>query len=143
LIAAVLVLTVLHLIYNWKALMAYLRKKTAAGARSKIEFAAAVALVAALLAAAIVRWSPVWKIMDLRGAIKQGSLSVQVAPPFPDAADRSLAELCAAASLDPNEALARLTRAGYPAGDASTTLTKLAKKSGLPPERLYRILTGR
>jgi hypothetical protein len=143
LIAAVLIFGVLHVIYNWKALSAYLRKKTASGARSKIEFATALILMTAILTAAIVRWPPVWKIMDIRGAIKQGSLSVRVPPPFPDAADRSLSELCPAVSIDPNEALARLKQAGYPAEDISTNLTRMAKKFGLSPERLFRIMTGR
>jgi len=143
LIAAVLIFAVLHVIYNWKALIGYLRKKAAAGARSKIEFAAASILIAAILAAAIIRWPPVWKIMDIRGAIKQGSLSVRIPPPFPDAADRSLFELCAAVSLDPDEALGRLKQAGYPAEDSSTNLTRLSKKYGLSPERLFRIMSAR
>jgi hypothetical protein len=143
LIAAVLIFSVLHVIYNWRALITYLRRKTASGARSKIEFTSALILIAAILTASIVRWTPVWKIMDFRGAIKQGSLSIRIPPPFPDAADRSLAELCAAVSLDPNEALSRLKGAGVPAEDASTNLTRLAKTYGLSPERLYGIMTAR
>jgi ABC-type uncharacterized transport system permease subunit len=96
LILAVLIFAVLHVIYNWKALIGYLRRKSASGTRSKIEFTAASFLIAAILAAAIVRWPPVWKIMEIRGAIKQGSLSVRLTRPigvYPSFAPPSLSIL--------------------------------------------------
>jgi len=143
LVVGLLVFSTLHVAFNGKALIGYLRRKAMDGLRAKAEFGAAFLLVSLLVVGALGRWAPFWKIMDARSAIKQGSLAVHVPPPSPDAADKSLSDLCGGVPLSLEEARSRLERAGYPVDDANQTLTRLSKKHGVSPERLYRIITGR
>ncbi len=140
-IAALVVFSILHIILNWKPLWGYLRKTAARAAGSKIECALALLLVALITAGAIGRWEPFQRLIAARGAIKQGSLSVDVAPPFADAADRSLSDICAAIPLSLDEGLRRLAAAGYSVDDPSRTLAALAKDFGISPERIYRLIS--
>ena len=133
----------LHVVLNWKALWGYLRRTAAPFEGAKREFAAATLLVALLAAAAIGRWPPAWALMDARAAIKKGALAVDVLPPVPDAAARSVAELCPGVPVSVEEATARLARAGYRIDDPSRTLEDLSAAFGTSPERLYRLLAGR
>jgi len=134
---------VLHVVLNWKALRGYLRRTASALSGAKVEFAAALILVVVLTAGAIGRWKPLWKLMDARAAIKEGSLAVDVPPPSADAAERSLAELCPGVPVTVEEAQDRLARAGYRVDDASRSLENLATAFGTSPERLYRLMAGR
>jgi hypothetical protein len=143
LVVGLLVFSSLHVAFNGKALIGYLRRKASNGLRAKAEFGAAFLMIALLLVGAVGRWAPFWKVMDARSAIKQGSLAVHVPPPSPDAADRDLSDLCGGIPVSLEEARSRLERAGYPVVDAAPTLTRLSKKYGVSPERLYRIITGR
>ncbi|MBN1940446.1 MAG: DUF4405 domain-containing protein, partial [Candidatus Aminicenantes bacterium] len=121
-IAALVIFSILHIILNWKLLWGYLRKTAAQGAGSKAECALSLLLVAVITAGAIGGWEPFQRLIAARSAIKQGNLSIDVAPPFADAADRSLADICAAAPLSLDEGLRRLAAAGYTVSDPSRTL---------------------
>lgn len=134
---------VLHVVLNGKALWGYLRRRTKTISGAKVEFTAALLLVAVLTAGAVGRWSPLWALMDARGSIKNGSLAADILPPSPEAAERSLADLCAAVPVDLEEGLMRLARAGYPVEDPSRTLGEISKTFRTSPERLYRIVSGR
>jgi len=142
-IASLIVFSVLHIILNWKVLWGYLRKTASRASGAKFECALALVLVALVTVSAIYRWEPLGRLLAARSSIKQGSLSVDVAPPSADAADKSLADLCAGASLSVEEGLARLGKAGYVVKDSSITLGKIAKDLGVSPERIYRVLLGK
>ncbi len=139
-IAALVVFTVLHIILNWKPLWGYLRKSAGRAFGSKFECALALLLVAVITAGAIGQWEPFQRLIAARSAIKKGSLSVDVAPPFADAADRSLAEICAAVPVTVDEGLAKLRAAGYEVDDPSQTLSRIASNLGISPERIYTLL---
>lgn len=134
---------VLHIALNWRTLWGYVQRRAAALNGSRIEFAAATLLVVLLAAAAVGGWKPARLLMDARAAIKKGVLAVEVLPPVPDAAARSLAELCSLIPVPFEEAAGRLARAGYRIDDPSRSLEDLAAAFGVSPERLYRLAAGR
>ncbi len=138
-----LVFAVLHIIYNWKTLTAYLRKRAAGGFRSAVECATALVIVTLILAATVCRWRPIWKIVDLRSEIKQGRFTTEVQPPSADAEELSLADLCGLIRISTETARERLRTAGFPAEDPSVTLAGLAAKYRVSPEKLYRIISGK
>jgi hypothetical protein len=137
-----IIFVILHLYFNWKPLLNYLRKKASESARAKVEFAASLLAVILLLVAAVNRWQPFWKVIDLRSAIKAGKYSVKLAPPVINAEELSLADLCAQINMPADEAMNKLGAAGFKVEDAKITLAKLAKKHNASPENLFRIIIG-
>jgi len=137
-----IIFVVVHIYFNWKALLNYIRKKTSESSRAKIELVAALLIVAMLFVAAVNRWQPFWKVIDLRSAIKAGKYSVKVAPPAINAEELPLADLCVKINVPVGEAISRLDAAGFKIVDPETILTKIAKKHGISPEKLFRIITA-
>ena len=142
-IASLIVFAVLHIILNWKPLWGYLKKTASRASGAKFECALALVLVVLVTASAIFRWEPLGRLLAARSSIKQGSLSVEVAPPSADAADKSLADLCSGASITLEDGLARLEKAGYKIEDSSKALGIIAKDFGVSPERIYRLIVGK
>jgi hypothetical protein len=84
-----------HLGYNWKVLIGYIRRKVADGKLLWKELTAALLIILLILAGAVTRRGPVWRLVDLRSQVKEGIHLVKVGPPVPNAQDLPIAELCA------------------------------------------------
>jgi HAMP domain-containing protein len=140
-VAVFVVFALLHAIINWPVLVGYFRRSAMRPTRAISELSAAVLVVSLLVVATVLRWQPLWSLMDLRNSIKQGSLAVTVQPPIANAEGLPLEELCRLASVPVEDALARLERAGHGTRDRRMTLALLAKETGRSPEALYRVIT--
>ncbi len=138
-----------HLAFNWRALLAYCRRKTAPvaatlrGAGACRELALALLLSGLVLAAALGGWFPARWIIDMRAGFKSGTAVVDVPPPAVDAEQRTLAELCPLLGTDESRLLAVARGAGIRVESLAQTLADVAKKNGLSPEELYIRLGGR
>jgi hypothetical protein len=132
-----------HVCFNWKVLVGYIRRKTTEGKRLRKERIAALIVVSLVLAGAVARFRPFWKAIEFRAEFKKGAFSMKVPPPATDAEQLSLADLCALAGIQVEDALARLDRAGCKIDGPRTTLSALAKKHRTTPEKLYLIILGR
>lgn len=135
------VLSAVHVVLNWRALLSHLRSRAGRLFRAPLEAIAAVLLLALFLGASLFRWPPLWSLMNLRSDIKSGHYSVKIPPPATDAEKLGLADVCALAGIPYETAAARLAAAGIRAVGPKTTLAALAKASGSTPERVYAILS--
>ena len=133
---------VTHLAYNWRALLAYCRRRGEQGkgtGRCR-EFAAALLLASLLLAGALGNWPPLRWIVDLRGAFKSGAAVVAVPPPVAAAEKMTLAELCPLLGVSGEELLAAARRSGIRVEGLGQTLEEAAEKNGLSPEKAFVLL---
>ncbi len=141
-IALFILFAAAHVHFNWKSLLGYIRRRTVDGKRRRKERIAAFMVVLCVLAGAVARRSPVWKLVELRTQIKNGAHLIRVRPPAPNAEEMAIGDLCALAGIPLEEALAKLGAAGYRGIDAKANLAALAKKTGTSPERLYALIIG-
>ncbi len=142
-VVLLMALAAVHIVLNRKALVAYLKARTARPRRAWAELGAAFLLLAACLAAALFHWPPARELMSLRSGIKSGRATVQVQPPAADADSLSLRSVCALASIPLEEAVRRLTAAGISAVDPEARLAELAKAADTTPERIFALAAGR
>jgi|WetSurMetagenome_2_1015567.scaffolds.fasta_scaffold26958_3 hypothetical protein len=131
-----------HLGFNWKVLVAYIRRKSAAGKRLRKERIAALAVVLLVFAGAVLRAKPFWIIMGLRSEIKKGTYTVKIQPPAPNAEEMTIAELCAMNNIPELDAVVRLDKAGLQTVDLKTKLAAAAKAGKTTPEKIYSIIIG-
>jgi len=132
-----------HLFYNWRPLVAGLRKGKAGKTHAWGESAAALLLAGLLLAGTLGKWLPIRWIVDLRAWFKSGSAVVRVAPPVADAESRTLAELGRQIGMDEARLLAAAAAAHIRVESPAQTLADVACKNGLSPEDVYILLGGK
>lgn len=136
----------IHLLYNWRVLTAYCRLKKEQfgmvfkGMAAFREFLAAALLTVLVLIGAIGEWLPCQWIVGWRGAFKSGSAVVTHAPPIADADKLSLAGLCALSGISEQRILRNAAANGLQLCALSETLSEIAKKNGMAPEKIYGLL---
>ncbi|HUU05465.1 MAG TPA: DUF4405 domain-containing protein [Patescibacteria group bacterium] len=136
----------IHLLYNWRTLTAYCRlKKKQFGMVFKgmavfREFFAAALLTVLILIGTISEWLPCQWIIGWRGIFKSGSAVVTLAPPVADAGKLSLASLCALSGISEQRVLRNAGANGLQLRALSETLSEIAKKNGMSPEKIYGLL---
>jgi hypothetical protein len=140
--------TLVHLIYNWKALVAYLRRKKArfAGMFNGLgmgwELVAALVLIAVIIAGTLLRWPPFLAVAKLRTAIKDGKYLNAVKPPVVNAHQLTVAELCVVSGISEQHALANASVNGVQIRSSSETIEAVAKRNRLTPEKVFILLRG-
>jgi len=136
-----MVTAVTHLIWNWRALSRYIRKKAARSLRLRRELPAALLLVSGVLLVAVLRTQPLTKVMEWRATIKHGSNLVQIPPPEADFEKRPLTEIAAYKHIPIELLLEALRKQGLDVPSAELSLLDIANHNRLSPQDLYsRIL---
>ncbi len=138
--AAFAVLALIHIVLNWRTLIAYLRSRAARGLRLKREAVAAFLLVALLVVVAVVAWPPAAQLMLWRGSIKDGKTVLAAVPPAADADRLPLAEISRITGVDLAEIGRRLAARDIEVRGSDDTLEKIAKRARSTPERVYGFL---
>ncbi|MFC1555972.1 DUF4405 domain-containing protein [candidate division KSB1 bacterium] len=62
---------IIHLFFNWRIFLGYLRSKFTEGIRLKRELALSAVIVGFFLIVAVAQWQPFWKLAEFRYTIKQ------------------------------------------------------------------------
>lgn len=143
-----LVASLVHIAYNWRPLLSYLRGRAARAASVAAslapsrELVAAVVVMAAVLAGTLVQWQPFAAMTALRTAMKDGVYATVVPPPVAEADRVTLAELCARAALPEQKALENARDRGIEVPAMSMTLAAVAKANDRSPEAVYAAIVG-
>jgi len=136
-----MVTAVIHLFWNGKALIRYIRSKTARRFRLRRELPAALLLVSGVLLVAVLRTQPLTKMMEWRATIKHGSGLVQIPPPEADFEKRPLTEIAAYKHIPIERLLEALRKQGLDVPSGELSLQDIANHNRLSPQDLYgRIL---
>jgi hypothetical protein len=131
----------LHVYFNWRVLLFYLRSKARRGLhrRRELALASGLAMVLALMAAESV--PPVSLVAGGREALSEWWSTSGAEPPVPHMELLTVAQVAETLKIAPEDALARLERAGI-GTDAATPLGRVASARGSTPAEVYRLMAG-
>ncbi|MHC1712029.1 MAG: DUF4405 domain-containing protein [Solidesulfovibrio sp.] len=127
----------LHTYYNWKPITAYLSraKKVVFFTR---ECNAALIVVLVVCLGTFAKVPPFSSFLALSDSLKDQAARTYGEPPYGHAELTPLGQLAPKIGMTPEQVLAALAKAGYPASSEKTTLLELARRYNVSPQRLYK-----
>jgi hypothetical protein len=135
-----LIALALHVYYNWKPLISYLKDKAR---RMKVwtpEFNVAVIVTVAVAMGTYFLVPPFGWMMSLNDYFKDRGTAKYGEPPYGHAELSSLKNFAAKMDLDLDRALVLLDQAGYRVKNADVTLAAVGKAYGVPPQTVYEAI---
>ena len=135
-----LVAGLIHILYNWRPIVSYLRNS--ARKVSVLSLPLAVGVGITLLVAAGTYWqvAPMRTVVEFGRQIKAEAAQRFGEPPYGHAELSSLATLCKKEGFDPATSMAALRRAGMEVGGDRESLRQIAAKNHVTPQHIYTIL---
>lgn len=130
----------LHIYYNWKPLIAYLKNKTKQLTVFTPEFNAALLITIACVVGTYFSVPPFSWVIDLNGQVKDNGTATYGEPPYGHAELSSLQIFAKKMNLDMEKSMQMLEAAGYPAANADMTLHAIADKYNRSPQQIYEVI---
>lgn len=141
------VLALVHLVWNWSALVRYVKSKAARMLPPSKELIVALVVAAVCLAGPIYGWRPFSSLMALNLDIKdyweQRARGRGAQPPVPHAEELTLAQFARAVGLPLDQVCSALAELGYPAEDAHLTVRQVADQKGVTPNAVLAAVRER
>ena len=135
-----LVALFLHIYYNWKPLISYLRDKKRSLKVLTPEFNVALVITLVFGVGTLLPFPPVSWIMDANAWFKDKGSAKYGEPPYGHAELSSLNAFSQKMGLDAQKAVALLKEAGYPVTGPGDTLEQLARAKNVPPQKVYEVI---
>jgi len=133
--------TVFHLIYNFKALISYLKDRVKKTYSMRSELVLTLIVIILCTHGSIAGVPPFTTVMDIGSAIKKTWYAGQeVHPPFPHAELLTLKQLTSKMDLSLDGALAFLQEQGFKEVDEKTNLKDLAGRSDSSPMQIFEAM---
>ncbi len=127
----------LHVYYNWKPIVAYMKNK----AKELVVFTKAftISLVITMYVAigTLFGLPPMQQVLDLGVWIKEGHIETYGNPPFGHAELASLKKFSAYLGLDVNEAVTALRKNGIAVESADEIIMDIARRNNLSPHGVF------
>ena len=130
----------LHLFFNWKVLLGYIRLKRVAGFRLKREFAAAVALCAFFVLGTLTGLPPFSNIVQLHDDVKDYWDRASVEAPMPHAEELRLDELAREMDLPVEKVVTALGEEGYDDVSPNMKVARIARANEVAPSAVYQAI---
>lgn len=130
----------LHIYYNWKPLVSYLKDKTK---RLKVftpEFIVASVIMVVFIVGTYFLVPPFSWVMALNDNLKEAGAEKYGEPPYGHAELSSLKTFSKKTNLDLEKSLVLLKQAGYPVESKDIPLEKIARIYGVPPQKIYETI---
>lgn len=134
-----LVIAALHIFFNWKVLLGYLRLKRVEGVRLKKELLAAIGVSAIFVVGPLTGFPPFGNFIDAHDDIKDywDRVTENEQAPRPHAEDMPLTELSRLIDMSAEDLVSLLREKGFVVDNSSMTLADLARGTGLAPSDIY------
>jgi hypothetical protein len=135
-----LVALFLHIYYNWKPLINYLKDKSK---RIKVftpEFNVAMVITLAFFIGTYLMLPPFSWVMAFNDHFKDSGAVKYGEPPYGHAELSSLKTFAKKVNLDLAKSMDLLKEAGYPVDDGSITLQAIGKQYHVPPQLIYETI---
>jgi hypothetical protein len=129
----------IHIYYNWKPLMSYLKDSSKKFSLTKREFLVALALNLLFIAGVFYSLQPVKSILDINSDIKEYWVDVYGLPPYGHAEESTLKKFCKKTNIELQQAKENLTKNKI-AFTMEESLKEIAKNNGVSPQHLYDIM---
>lgn len=132
----------LHIYYNWKPLMAYLKGRTREMKVFTPAFNVALAVCVLTVAGTLFAVPPFSWVLDLNTAFKDAGAEKYGEPPYGHAELSSLNTFANKMDLDADAARQRLEAAGFQVAGGDQTLRDMAAINRTTPKALYEVMQG-
>ena len=138
----IIIVGILHIIYNWKPLVAYLSNKINGVTSIRKEFTLSLILPLFIFGGTYYHIPPFSTVIDFGEAITDSWSEEASEPPIPHAEELTLAEVSSQLNLNTKSVIQKLSRSGYAVSDSTVTLEELAKKYDVVPSDIYTIINS-
>ena len=130
----------LHIYFNWKPLISYLKNKAKAIKVFTPEFNIALIIVVVFTAGTYLLVPPFSWVMTLNEYFKNAGAEKYGEPPYGHAELSSLKTFAKKMNLDLAKSMALLDKAGYSVDNGDLTLATIARRYHVPPQRIYQTI---
>jgi len=135
-----LVFACIHIYYNWKAILNYIRKKMEAGLRMKIELITSLVLVLIVFIGTAISIPPFSSIMDLSEKLKNSWEDSKRKPFMPHAELFSFDVFLREIGVSKDDAFEIMSAKGIKIKDQNLTIKEIARDNKIAPVEIYDIL---
>ena len=132
----------LHIYYNWKPLMAYLKNRTRQIKVFTPAFNVALAVCVLTVAGTLFAVPPFSWVLDFNTALKEAGAEKYGEPPYGHAELSSLNTFAKKMDIDAEAARQRLEAAGFQVTGGDQTLQAMAAINRTTPKALYEVMQG-
>jgi hypothetical protein len=129
-----------HLYYNWKPLISYLKNSAKKITVFTAEFNMAAAITVVFVAGTYLLVPPFSWVMTLNDHFKEAGAAAYGEPPYGHAELSALKTFAGKLNLDLDASLQLLEAAGYPVEDGGETMQTIAARYGVPPQKIYETI---
>lgn len=129
-----------HIYYNWKAILSYLKDKLRRIRVFNRDFSAALLITLAVIIGTQWFVPPFRWVIDLNDRIKADGAAKYGEPPYGHAELSTLKNFAARTGLDVPRSMERLQKAGIAVADPNRTILALSRAAGLSPKALFDIM---
>ena len=127
-----------HLWFNWRQFVAYLRHRLERKLSIRPETPAAAAVLAVLVAGTLWGVPPFTWVLDLSAAIKASwSVDASLEPPFGHAEEASLDTMALRTATPVGAIVGAIRAAGYTVETTADTLRRVADRNGVSPAEIW------
>ncbi len=130
----------LHIYYNWKPLISYLKDKARQMRVFTPEFNVALVITVAAIVGTYFLVPPFSWVMALNDSFKDAGAEKYGEPPYGHAELSSLKTFTRKMNLDLEKSQKLLAQAGYTVNSEDVTLAHIGRKYGFPPQRIYETI---
>ncbi len=127
----------LHLFFNWKIFLCYLKSRPTSGFRLRKELMVSLAITAVCFLGTIWELPPFRNVVSFSSSMKDYWERNTSAAPVAHAEELSLAKVAEQAMLEPDELASRLRSAGYSFSDTEVPFKEIARLNHVSPNKLY------
>ncbi|MGD9211025.1 MAG: DUF4405 domain-containing protein [Desulfobacteraceae bacterium] len=135
-----LIALVLHIYYNWKPLMAYLKDRAKQFKLFTKEFNIALTITIYSTIGGYLLLPPFNWVMSLNEHFKDAGTAKYGEPPYGHAELSSLKSFTKKMNLDLKISMVLLENAGFPIDNADMTLSDIGKLYQVPPQKIYQAI---
>jgi hypothetical protein len=129
-----------HIYYNWKPLINYLKDKAKKIKVFTPEFNAALVIAIVFILGTYLLVPPFSWVMSLNEHFKDSGAEKYGEPPYGHAELSSLKTFAKKLKLDLTKSMELLDQAGYPVEDSMITLQTIGKRFNIPPQQIYETI---
>lgn len=131
----------LHIYYNWKPLIAYMKDKAKHLKIFTADFNVALAATVVLVIGTLLHAPPFGWVLDFNAYLKDAGALTYGEPPYGHAELSTLKTFMRRLELNSAESMARLQEAGIQATGPDQTILDVARANGLAPKAIYQAMT--
>ena len=130
----------LHIYYNWKPLISYLKNKAKQTKVLTPEFNIALVIAVVFIVGTYFLAPPFSWMISLNGHFKDAGAEKYGEPPYGHAELSSLRTFTRKMNLDLPKSMELLDKAGYTAEDSEMTLETIGRRYNIPPQLIYETI---